>query len=132
MTRKRRKKKNGTNGELMDQEKQDAKPQEDEDEKRIVTYGELLDRDETCEKSQVLKVETSKSEMIETNLECDFCSFSTENKNIFKLHLLSHKFSENKILNTLPSSLKDLTFNSEEEFNQNMDVFLESLSSNDI
>ena len=94
---------------------------------------------EDCEKLvpqmlQQYEAETqkSKSERIDTTFKCNNCSFSTENQSISKLHHLSHKFSESEILKTIPSSLKDVTFNSEEEFNQNIDVFLTSLSSNDM
>ena len=146
-----------TSGELMGGEDHNEKPQEmqqsekttfkeydkydshneDEEKGKFVTCGELINGEEEGEKSvpQVLQqqyeteTQTSKSERITTLFKCDSCSFSTENQSISKLHHLSHKFPESQILETIPSSLKDLTFDSEEEFNQNIEMFLTSLSS---
>ena len=103
---------------------------EDEEDQKIVTKIEMMDGEVRCDKSvpEVMQ----QSEKVDTVFKCDDCSFSTENISISKLHLLSHKFSESEILKAIPSSLKDLTFDSEKEFKKNIEMFLTSLSSKDI
>ena len=114
----------------------------EEDTDKTVISCQIDDRkgiEEKCDKSVQhcdANDEISKLEDI-TKFNCDTCSFDTENQNIYviyisKLHSLSHKFSESEILKTIPSSLKDLTFDSEEEFKKNIDMFLTSLSFKDM
>ena len=62
-----------------------------------------------------------------TLFKCNSYPYTTGNQKIWKLHLLSHNFSESEILEKLPPSLKDLTFNSEEDFSKDLDVFLSSM-----
>ena len=65
---------------------------------------------------------------IDMLIKCNDCSYSSQNEDISKLHLLSHKYSETEIMKRIPPTLKNLTFVSEEEFSKNLDVLLESLS----
>ena len=61
-------------------------------------------------------------------IKCDDCSYSSQNEDISKLHLLSHKYSETELVKMFPPTLKNLTFASEEEFSKNLGALLESLS----
>ena len=63
-------------------------------------------------------------------MNCKDCTFSSENEDISKLHLLSHRYSEAEIIEKFPPMLKNLKFSSEEEFRKKLDLFLESLSAN--
>ena len=102
---------------------------EDEEDQKIVTKIEMMDGEVQYDK--LVPEVMQQSEKVHIIFKCDDCSFSTENKSISKLHLLSHNFSESEILKAIPSSLKDLTFDSEKEFKKNIEMFLTSLSSKD-
>ena len=69
-----------------------------------------------------------KAPIEEQMIKCDDCSFSSQNEDISKLHLLAHQYSEAEIIERLPPTLKNITFASEEEFSKNLDLLLESLS----
>ena len=69
-----------------------------------------------------------KAPIEEQMIKCNDCSFSSQNEDISKLHLLAHQYSEAEIIERLPPTLKNLTFASEEEFSKNLDLLLESLS----
>ena len=108
----------------------------EEDEEKSVISNQVNDmegKEEKCDRSvQYFDAEMKISKLKNiTKFNCDTCSFVSENQNISKLHCLSHKFSESEILKTIPASLKDLTFNSEEEFIKTLDMFLVSLSTKD-
>ena len=61
-------------------------------------------------------------------IECNDCSYLSQNENISKLHLLSHRYSEAEIIDRFPPALKNLEFSSEEEFSKNLNLLLQSLS----
>ena len=120
---------------------EDCDEYDEEDEDKFVMSGEIKDaegKEENCDKSvpQFLQHKDSETQMSKlenlSKFNCNDCSFTTQNQNISKLHHLSHKFSESEIFKTIPSSLKNLTFNSEAEFSKNIEMFLTSLPVKDL
>ena len=67
-----------------------------------------------CKKKQVQKIK------------CAQCGFLSENQEILKLHTLSHQISLVDIMNNLPTSIKEESFKSEEEFLTDLKGFLEN------
>ena len=43
-------------------------------------------------------------------IKCNDCDYLSQNEDISKLHLLSHKYSETEIMKRFPPTLKNLTF----------------------
>ena len=60
-------------------------------------------------------------------IRCKVCNYSSQNEDISKLHFLSHIYSETEILQNFPPSLRNLTFATEGEFSENLDLLLKSL-----
>ena len=59
-------------------------------------------------------------------IKCTHCGFISENQDILKLHRLSHQISLVDIMNNLPTSIKEESFKSEEEFVTDLKGFLEN------
>ena len=115
--------------------------------KEVGENYEICDKDDLVKDEKVKKKEEQSEILMESSLQqyeaekpvppienkgmimkCNDCSYSSQNEDISKLHLLSHKYSETEIMKRIPPTLKNLTFVSEEEFSKNLDVLLESLS----
>ena len=97
----------------------------------ITNPGTAIDKSRTKESqtniSELNNTYLQKPKEANTLFKCNSCPYTTGNQKIWKLHLLSHNFSESEILEKLPPSLKDLTCNYEEDFSKDLDVFLSSL-----
>ena len=97
----------------------------------ITNPGTAIDKSSTKESqtniSELNNTYLQKPKEANTLFKCNSYPYTTGNQKIWKLHLLSHNFSESEILEKLPPSLKDLTFNSEEDFSKDLDVFLSSM-----
>lgn len=106
-----------------------------DEEDDLVNDKKVKKKEEQCEilmKNPLQQYEAEKPvppiESIGMMIKCNDCSYSSQNEDISKLHLLSHKYSETEIMKSFPPTLKNLTFSSEQEFSKNLDVLLKSLS----
>ena len=61
-------------------------------------------------------------------IKCEHCGFISENQDILTLHTLSHQMSLVDIMNNLPTSIKEESFKSEEEFLAALKGFLKNNS----
>ena len=66
---------------------------------------------------------------VESKIKCEDCTFISENKDILRLHTLSHKISLEDIMKNLPASIKEASFKSEDEFQADLKIFLDNSSS---
>ena len=101
----------------------------------LVNDKKVKKKEEQCEilmKNPLQQYEAEKPvppiESIGMMIKCNDCNYSSQNEDISKLHLLSHRYSETEIMKSFPPTLKYLTFSSEQEFSKNLDVLLKSLS----
>ena len=60
---------------------------------------------------------------------CKQCGFISDNQDIQKLHALSHQISPGDIMNNLPLSIKEASFEDENEFLSDLKGFLENFPS---
>ena len=61
-------------------------------------------------------------------MKCEHCGFTSENKDILKLHAVSHQISLMDIMTNLPASIKEASFKTEDEFFTDLKGFLENSS----
>ena len=64
-----------------------------------------------------------KNETLEIN--CIFCTFSSNNSDLLRLHGFSHLANVKDIVENLPQSIKDTTFKTKEEFQKDLNVFIQ-------
>ena len=76
------------------------------------------------QQSEAEKPKAPIEEQMGAMINCKDCSFSSENENISNLHFFSHQYTEAKIIERFPPTLKNLTFSSEEEFSKNLNLLL--------
>ena len=62
---------------------------------------------------------------IKMDQKCKQCGFTSDNQDIQKLHALSHQISPEDIMNKLPLSIKEVSFENEDEFLLELKGFLE-------
>ena len=62
---------------------------------------------------------------IKMDQKCKQCGFTSDNQDIQKLHALSHQISPEDIMNKLPLSIKEVSFENEDEFLLELNGFLE-------
>ena len=92
-----------------------------------------------CKK--VPKGDELKKKCAQLKNKCEHCDFISHNQSILKLHALSHQLSLLDIMKNLPPSIKEASFKTEDEFQADLNIFLdnssvrnlecESLTSND-
>ena len=64
-----------------------------------------------------------KNEILETK--CIFCAFSTNNLDLLRLHGLCHQSNLADIMKNLPPSIKDNSFETKEEFQTDLNIFIQ-------
>ena len=60
----------------------------------------------------------------------EHCTFISDNQDILKLHALSHQINLADIMKNLPSSIKEASFKTEDEFQTDLKIFLDNSSPN--
>ena len=66
----------------------------------------------------------------QSGIKCILCSFCSDNIDLLRLHALSHKTKVSEILEDLPQSLKEVCFKTKEEFQSDLNIFLEKSTEN--
>ena len=61
-------------------------------------------------------------------IKCEHCNFLSDNQSVLKLHALSHQISLVDIMKNLPPSIKEASFKTEDEFQEDLKIFLEHSS----
>ena len=56
-------------------------------------------------------------------IKCIFCTFSSDNIDLLRLHGLSHQANVADIMENLPKSIKDTSFTTKEEFQKDLNTF---------
>ena len=65
----------------------------------------------------------------QSTIKCILCSFSSGNIDLLRLHALSHQTKVSEIMEGLPPSLKEVCFKTEQEFQSDLNMFLEKSTS---
>ena len=68
----------------------------------------------------------------ELKMKCEYCTFLADNQGILKLHALSHQISLVDIMKNLPLSIKEASFETEDEFQTDLKIFLDNSSSDSL
>ena len=76
-----------------------------------------------CKKTEELTVKCE-----ELMIKCEHCNFLSDNQSILKLHALSHQISLVDIMKNLPPSIKEASFNTEDEFLADLKIFFDNSS----